>query len=383
VDMGPVHRTGSSTLRWRSSGAPALHYGMIPQVTAKVPLTTLLAWAWVTFTIEADNAVESAGSERVGRLFRISMPMWANALRYIDEEGITVDELHARSRAKTNVPGLERWGWVTIGESGPKRREGYGSSRGVRGDTRLRPTRAGSYARRLWPRTLAELEERWRERFGAEVTGSLSEALRAWAGAMPWAPPVVNPSDGFYTHVDGPGPDGPGSEEPAGEDRPLVVLMGQALTALTLEEETDAEVSRPAAANFLRVIGDSAVRTRDLPASSGVSKEAVAMAVNFLRRRHLAEAVPGGSVKLTNLGLDALDGFRARAARAKDATLQASLVAVVSQRQALAEGLVPPPGCWRGQKPYSAQTQRLLADPTAALPWHPMVLHRGGWPDGF
>ena len=41
-----------------------------------------------------------------------------------------------------------------------------------------------------------------------------------------------------------------------------------------------------------------------------------------------------------------------------------------------------PDGGWRGQPPYLAQTQRMLADPAAALPWHPMVLHRGGWPDG-
>ena len=49
---------------------------------------------------------------------------------------------------------------------------------------------------------------------------------------------------------------------------------------------------------------------------------------------------------------------------------------------ALAGGLVPPPGCWRGEKPYLTQTRRVLAEPAAALPWHPMVLHRGGWPDG-
>ena len=62
--------------------------------------------------------------------------------------------------------------------------------------------------------------------------------------------------------------------------------------------------------------------------------------------------------------------------------LRAALDAVVSRREALAEGLVPPPGGWRGEKPYLAQTRRVLADPAAALPWQPMVLHRGGWPDG-
>ena len=62
--------------------------------------------------------------------------------------------------------------------------------------------------------------------------------------------------------------------------------------------------------------------------------------------------------------------------------LRAALQAVVSQRDAMAQGLEPPEGCWRSQPPYLAQTKRLLADPTKALPWQPMVLHRGGWPDG-
>jgi hypothetical protein len=46
-----------------------------------VPLTTLLSWTWIAFAMEADNAVEAAGSERIGRLFRISLAMWANGLR--------------------------------------------------------------------------------------------------------------------------------------------------------------------------------------------------------------------------------------------------------------------------------------------------------------
>jgi hypothetical protein len=191
---------------------------------------------------------------------------------------------------------------------------------------------------------------------------------------MPWSPPEVHASDGFFTHV--------AEGSPAQERPPLVALMGQVLTALTLRQEKGAEVSLPVGANFLRVIGTGTVRTRDLPSLTGVSKEAVAMGINYLGRRHFAERVPGGSVKLAAVGLDALDGFRARAARVKDRALQAPLLSIVSQRHALAAGLVPPAGCWRGQKPYLAQTKHLLADPGATLPWQPMVLHRGGWPDG-
>jgi len=36
---------------------------------------------------------------------------------------------------------------------------------------------------------------------------------------------------------------------------------------------------------------------------------------------------------------------------------------------------------WAPIDPVSGRPLRLLADPTGTLPWHPMVLHRGGWPD--
>jgi len=50
---------------------------------------------------------------------------------------------------------------------------------------------------------------------------------------------------------------------------------------------------------------------------------------------------------------------------------------------AFAQGLVPRlGGGWRGRAPYLAQTERILRDPVGALPHHPLVLHRGGYPDG-
>lgn len=343
-------------------------------MVTRVPLTTLLSWGWIAFTIEADNAVEATGSERVGRLVRISLPMWANGLRFIGADGVSVRELRAQARAACNIGGLERWGWITVGDAGRGRRDGYGSHQGVSSGTVLRVTRAGAYARRLWPEVVAVVEQRWRDRFGGATVDALRDALGPHAGQMPSAPPEVHPSDGFRTHV---------VEGPArGEDGWLGGLLGQALTSLTLGHEQHSPVSLPLAADFLRVIGAQTVRIRDLPARSGVSKPAVAMATGFLERRRLAESGPQRSVTLTGAGLGALDDYRARATAGEDRALREALEAVVSRREALAEGLVPPPGTWRGDQPYLAQTQRVLADPAGALPWHPMVLHRGGWPDG-
>lgn len=348
------------------------------ETTEPTPLATLLSWTWVAFIMEVDNTVESEGSEQAGRRFRISTPMWANGLRLIDDDGVTVDELQSRARSACNIGGLERWRWITVGHPTGPPRPGYGTKRGVTGGTVVRPTRAGVVARRLWPDVVARVEGRWRSRFGDRAVESLLEALRAptiraAADRMPWSPPEVHPSDGFYTHVvDGPTAEGDG----------LLAHLGQALTAVTLQHEEEARVSLPTGANILRVIGVDSVRIRDLPRLSGVSKEAVAMVIKYLERKRLARIHPDRSITLTGAGRDALSDYAERAAHPNDKALRASLNAILSQGELLAGGLVPSEGGWRGSKPYLAQTQRILADPPRALPWHPMVLHRGGWPDG-
>jgi len=351
------------------------------EVAVPAPLTTLLSMTWVAFTIEADNAVEAAGSGRIRRLFRISMPMWANGLRFIDEDGITVGDLRARARAACNIGGLERWGWISVGNTSSGRREGYGTHRGVSRGTVLRPTRAGEYARRLWPELVADVEQRWRVRFGAGPVDALREVLLPLAGDMPWSPPELHPSDGFYSHViQEPATAGEGEAGPP--SAPLPALLSEALTGLTVAHELESTVSLPLGANVLRVIGRDDARIADLPAASGVSKEAIAMATGFLSRRRMAELKPGRTISLTASGHRALADYEDRAAQQQNQPLRAGLEALLGQGDAMAAGLVPPDGCWRGEKPYLAQTQRMLADPAAALPWQPMVLHRGGWPDG-
>lgn len=343
-------------------------------VPRQVPLTTLLSWVWIAHTIEVDNAFEAIGFDRVGRHVRISFPIWTNGLRFIDDDGIAVDDLRARTRAACNIGGLERWGWISVGDASDRRREGFGSHRGVKGDTIVRPTRAGAYARRLWPRVLVGVEDRWRTRFGDDVIDALGELSHRVLTPFPWSPPEVNPSDGFRTHI----VEGGYSED---TERPLVALLGQLLVALTLEHERQAEVSLPLGANLLRVIDSGVVRVRDLPALTGLSKEGVAMATGYLLRRNFATTEPERAIRLTPDGLDALDGYRHSAGLQEDEALRAALEAVCAQRGALAAGLTPPEGCWRGENPYLAQTKRLLTDPIGALPWHPVVLHRGGWPD--
>ena len=340
------------------------------RVEERTPLLTLASWAWIAFVIEVDNAVEAEAAGNTGRVFRISLPMWANGLRLVSEDGIRVEELSLQAGASCNVPGLERWGWITVGESTGARRAGYGSKRGIRPDTVLRPTRAGVYSRALWPETIAGVEARWESRFGTQTVAGLRTALAPLDRDLPWALPEVHSPDGFRTHA--------ASPVAAAPDVPLVVSLGRTLTGLTIEHERDATVAVPLAANVLRVAG----QLGDMPRRAGISKEAVAMAVNFLVRHGFAERQPERSVALTAAGRAALSDYATRVVRRDDASLRTALTSLLEQRDALSACFVPPPGCWRGEKPYRAQTDRLLADPTAALPRHPMVLHRGGWPDG-
>jgi hypothetical protein len=327
-------------------------------------LSTLLSWLWISWVMEVDNVAEAAGAERVGHRFQISFPMWANGLRLIEDSGVTVHELRHSARAACNLGGLERWGWIALG--------------GIASATVVRPTRAGAYARRVWPRAIGQVESRWRARFGDEAIDALRTALGGPSSSLPWAVPEVAPSNGFVTRLVE--DDTEASVVDAG-DLPLGALLGRRLTAATVEHETDAVVSLPLGASLLRVMAGDAVPVGDLPQLTGLSKEGVAMATGYLQRSGLAVAAPGRAVRLTPKGIDARNDYESRVARPHDLELRHALDAVLSQRQALSEGLVPPDGCWRGAPPYLAQTKRLIADPTGALPWHPMVLHRGGWPD--
>jgi DNA-binding MarR family transcriptional regulator len=152
----------------------------------------------------------------------------------------------------------------------------------------------------------------------------------------------------------------------------------------------------------VRVLTAGGIRIGELPYLTGVSKEALSMAAGILTRRSCAETGPdpaasrGKVIRLTPRGRSAQDGYlrllgaveqrwRARFGPAAIDTLRRSL-SVTGQRDdgrpRLALGLRPYPDGWRARGPYLRQTTAVLNDPGAALPHYPMVLHRGGWPDG-
>ena len=66
-------------------------------------------------------------------------------------------------------------------------------------------------------------------------------------------------------------------------------LLAQVLLAYTLDFERASDVSLPLSANFLRVLDETGVDVRELPALAGVSKEGASMALRFLTKNgHVA-----------------------------------------------------------------------------------------------
>jgi hypothetical protein len=141
---------------------------------------------------------------------------------------------------------------------------------------------------------------------------------------------------------------------------------------------------------------------KDLPRAAGVSKEAVAMSLTWLQTAELVSVDPdpsgrGKIARLTDRGAEAQEehtdrldevesAWSGRYGRATVDDLRASLQRILDQPGGkdgqLSAGLVTPPGGWRGKARYKPLTAAFVASPSAALPHYPMVLHRGGWPDG-
>ena len=133
--------------------------------------------------------------------------------------------------------------------------------------------------------------------------------------------------------------------------------------------------------------------TRSVGSRSGVERGYHA-AHGFLQRNGYVDVQPdpaSGSklVRLTEQGL-AAQAQHARLARAVERRWKGRLggdfdrldKALITGWQ-LALGLQPYPDGWRAARnPYRARTEAVLADPASALPRYPMVLHRGGYPDG-
>jgi DNA-binding MarR family transcriptional regulator len=216
---------------------------------------------------------------------------------------------------------------------------------------------------------------------------------------------VVTYSGGMRTRFRGPSPEQLAMAGAAGDPATLglSVLLARVLLTYTVDYERVAPLSLPVSANVLRVLSGAGTRVRDLPVLAGVSREAVSSSTGFLERGGYVELGPdpaaprGQIIRLTDRGRSASqahgeicrgveDLWPDRFGAARIGRLRDRLKDVAGHRcgdqPTISLGLRPYPDGWRARGRYRAQSQAVLADPWTALPRHPMVLHRGGFPDG-
>ncbi|MGL5826469.1 MAG: hypothetical protein ACRCYU_16905 [Nocardioides sp.] len=352
----------------------------------------------IAFTIEVDNEVEHRMARAVPEPpFRISLVMWANFLRLVGDGGAVADLPDwcglPKPRVLSTLGGMERWRYVYVAPPPaaappPSKREGYGSARALRPEWIVRPTATGAAAREIWPAVLADVTERWRARFGEREVGDLRDACLSIADVPAHEYlPVVTGTGGLVSELAAGRPSLEGSTP-----FPLSALLAGVLLAYTVEFEQAAPLSLPLTENVVRVLSASGTDVRELPAASRISPEAVTMSLNYLRRKGYVER--SGMVRLTDTGVAAYEESRAALARVEQSwerrggteRLRAATRAVLQQRDGMRSrlglGLVPYPDGWRAERRYLPRTEAVLADPCAGLPRHPVVLPRGGWPDG-
>jgi len=137
------------------------------------------------------------------------------------------------------------------------------------------------------------------------------------------------------------------------------------------------------------VLTEAGVRRRDVPALAGVSKEAVAMAMGAAAGNGLTAEEPdpaGGRWKVTRLtaaGARAQRAYHDLVAATEERWRDRFGADRVSALRAVLERLAAgdPPPLSGGLEPYPDGWRAKVSRPVV-LPHYPMVLHRGGYPDG-
>ena len=128
-------------------------------------LPTALSQALIAFTIEFDNEFEQrvehhTGNKSGGGVWLTSMVMWSNFVRLIPAGGVALRDVAANGRI-TNLSGLQRWGYISVGQE----------------DQTVRLEPGGRKAQQVWQPLAGEVEQRWRERFGDTAIDELRQAL--------------------------------------------------------------------------------------------------------------------------------------------------------------------------------------------------------------
>ncbi len=350
--------------------------------------------AFVAYSIELDNEFEhrmahrTSADRKLGRRgpWLASVAMWATCLRFIPETGLTIGDLWKAAGVRTNLHGMRRWGYIGIDPMGGSEARAHTSPKSL-----ITLTEPGRRAKAIWSELPATMEERWQARFGGEavrelLTG-LTELDRALAADLPDCLPILGPDLSCKASIrplsDGATPDSPASR-PLG-DRSLYFLLARVLLAYAVEFESRSSMAMAITVNIVPHLSGGP-RSREIASRAGVSTEGCEMALTTLRGRGMIKPRSrGGPVELTEKGHASIREWQRDLAeleeiwrsRHRDA-LERVASALVGmgmstdvKDERVAEGLKPYPDGWRAKRP-----------PIQLLPAFPMVLHRGGYPDG-
>jgi hypothetical protein len=371
---------------------------MMQPMTGRVPLSALLSFALVAFTIETDNEAEhrvthrttrpgKTGAAKVEGAWLTSLAMWFNCLQWIPEQGIALREVERLARTRTNWDGMRRWGHIRFERDPDDDRPKPPASALL-----VRATANGRQAQYTWRVLIPEIEARWRDRFGAESTMGLRRTLTAVASQFDVELPDCMPILKYGLWSEAPRRRKPSPERPDLKELPLPALLARVLLGFALEFERESPVSLAICANVLRVIEDDGTAARDLPRLSGVSKEGLAMALGFLVKRGFAVVQPEspGSrmkrIRLKSEGVSAQSQYGRLALNIERrwseryGTMPIEGLRGVLERMA-GDGTRKRSPLFAGLEPYAEGWRAALRGPET-LPHYPMVLHRGGYPDG-
>ncbi len=353
--------------------------------TDHLPLPALLSQVLVAFTIEFDNEFEhrvphrttnhgsTTGSRHVPWL--VSRVMWSNFMQFVDEEGTTIRELQSLLRMPAKSMRIwvtrmsEWWGYIVV-ES---------KAAGV-----VIPTPEGQKALEVWRTLDALIEQRWRERLGGDTVDRLHELLTNIVGQIDSDLPDSLPILGYGLFNSAPEP-----AKPAPASRlSLPSLLSRVLLWFAIEFERGSEVSLAISANVLRLVQEEGTAVRDLPRQAAVSKEAIAISLSFLEKRGYAIVKSSGRkvLLLTSRGRDAREAYRQRVGAIEERWQAQFGSSAINHLREVLGSLVGDPAAqrsplFRGLEPYPDGWRASIPKPEG-LPHYPMLLHRGGFPDG-
>jgi DNA-binding MarR family transcriptional regulator len=315
--------------------------------------------------------------------------MYLNCLQFVPEQGIGMRELERLARTRPNWDGMRRWGYIYFAPDPTDPRP-----RPPKWAWLVRATSKGQIIQDMMRPLLLEIEQRWCERFGKSAIRELRTSLVAMLRTLPSGLPDCMPILHYSLVCEGPEPEDRGNvpRESDLASLPLPNLLARVLLGFALEFERESPVSLAICADILRVLEQDGTLVRRIPALSGVSKEAIAMGFGYLVKRGFVQvrsqepARRGRIVLLTSAGTE-LHGeyqqwlrkleerWKARTGPEATFALRTALEALVGDGtrigSPLFQGLEPHPEGWRAN----------VRAPDI-LPHFPMVLHRGGFPDG-